>query len=505
METTSRTAVALLLAAASGNALGQQDLFLVNATSDDGTVTLSIGGNSLPDLVNDLADQEIDFASLDGLAFSASVTYAGVENAIVVAFDPDGGGPGVETIDIELTGVDVDIPEFVDGAGGEDLGEQLEDFFLVDNPELIGSFQASLNRLSPIAVGDGNPVSTTARSANYKFNRFGMFQDGTPTSAMVDRRFRLTSGGLRITEPELSPATESLSFRRLNDFRVSPVSLTRGAAAVSGGSTLAGGAANAAAGSDGRFAGGASSGSASYSSQAEGSSVGWFRSRVDVSASTFDVDGGNLRGFDIAVAPSWETSYGDSFSLVLGLPFAYHEVEGAQVYNAGVHLDAPIRLIKPTDSDGVAMLWQVTPGGSVDIGASYDFAAGGVVYSYGVTNLFGFSFGDIDLLLPTAFYLYDSVPIQTADIEFDSGIEQEIFKQGVKVVYHPGDRFQLFGGVTYTDFLQDAAIDNYWSPVAGLGWMFQNGATINLSYEGDIDPSDRFERHGARLAINIPF
>lgn len=490
-----------LITAGAGQA---QDLFVFRATPLNGDPPIIVSTSSLPDSINDLADQEATFAALDGLAFNATLNYASIENAVVVNFDPNGGGVGVETLNISLVGVNVPIPTFVDGANGEDLGTQLEDFFLVDNPDIIASFQNTLNELTPVAVGDGNPIAVTARSAGYKFNRFGMFQDGTPTSYVVDRRFTDRTGGIQASVLGGSLDDLSLGNRSFVNRSLASTRLADFGGAVAGRGLSVGGDSGSVSSSGGRFAGSTvSSGRAAQDQGGADYSVGWFRTRLDLGGSAFEA--GPFSGYDVSAAASFETSYSESFSLVLGLPFAYHEIEGAEVYNAGVHLDAPIRLIKPQPFTSTAMGWQITPGASADIGASYDLAAGGIVWSYGVTNLFSFYFGDFELAIPTGFYLYDSIPLETADISFDSGVEQDIFKQGAKLTYAPGGRFQVFGGITFTDFLGAAAVDQYWTPTAGIGWTFYNGGTINIAYEGDFDTQDTFERHGARLNITIPF
>lgn len=443
-----------------------QDTFSISAMTTDGSmISATVGASSLPDLAMDVADQVGGFTSFANRSFTASLTYAGVANAASITVDPNGGGMGVETLSISLIGVDDPI-NFSEADG--DLGDQLEDFFLRDNPGTISSFLQAINQESKVAVTDGNPLATTARSVTHRFNRFGMFADSSPNSTQLSRRFRTRGASQR------SGLSSSLGGQPLALGFGQPASDSTG---------------------DRQLELGAST---------EPSDGSWFRTRLDISAAAFEADDGAFDGSELNVATSWETSFSKRFSLSLGIPLSYHEVNGSEVFNAGVHLDAPIKLILPETEDDYSFSWQITPGAGVDIGASYDFAAGGVLLSFGGTNLFNFSMGDFDLALPTSFYHFDSVPIETNDIEFDSGVEQQILRQGAKLSYTPGQSFSVFAGASYTRFFEEVAINEYYSPTAGLGWTFSGGGNITLAYEGDFATNDRFSRHGGRLTLNIP-
>ena len=194
------TAPAALFSLVSLAALGahaqSDELFVFDlAESGNPSNTLTVGGSTLPDLAQDLADTEGAFASFDGVAFDAMLQYAGVAGALDISYDPTGGMGGGALLTINnIEGYD-GPPIVLDEADG-DLGDQLEDFFLKDNPDIIKDFLGAIAEQSVVAVTDGNPLASTARSAKYRFDRFGLFADVSPASNQINRIGVATRGRL---------------------------------------------------------------------------------------------------------------------------------------------------------------------------------------------------------------------------------------------------------------------------------------------------------------------
>lgn len=429
-----------------------RDLFTVNLaeTGNPGN-SLFVGSSSLPNLLENLADQTGSFASFNGVPFSANLSYAGINNAISLQYDPTGGVNGGEVIRITgLLGSDV-TPTF-DRANG-DLGNQIRDFFLKDDPDAIKDFLKQVNRRSLVAVTDGNPLATTARSARYKFERFGIHSDFTDTEGTLYNRFSVDHGARRARvraaergeDPDLlPPVLENLPVHQA----ATPI-----------------------------------------------------RTRFHFAAQYVDANGFDGYSFDLNT--SFEYVFSEHVSGVLGLPVGYHSIEDADVFNGGVHIDVPIRFITPDYGREYGLTWQVTPGVSMDLSGSVDYAAGGVLWSGGVNNTFIFHMDRLRLVTSQQITFHEGQRLKLNSYEFDPGVSQQILKLGGKAVYSVGQKLDLYAGVTYTEFLQDAAVGHYWSPTGGVSFVFRNGANITLGYEGDF--ASDFERHGARLGVTLPF
>ncbi|MEM1330474.1 MAG: hypothetical protein AAGG07_07930 [Planctomycetota bacterium] len=453
---TPRTALvvsACCLAAAAGQCRAQELFEFRLEEIGNPANTLSRGGSTLPDLVSDLANQEGLFSSFDGVAFSSTVDYAGFANAIGVSFDPTGPTDVIRITNLAGTDISPSNPLVFDAANG-DLGDQLEDFFVKDNPDIISDFLSEVAARSVLAVTDGNPLASTARSADYKFKRFGLHQDWTPT-------------------------TWELSLMRANRRDVTP-------AAPPEGSVVEG------------EEGDAPLGDLPSVSINEHRML---RSRIAFSGGTVEADGFDGSSFELH--SSTELAFTDRFGVVLGIPLSYHEFDGADVFNLGVHLDVPITLIRPESADQRGFIWTVTPGASLDGVGSFDFAGGGLLYSAAIGNRVTYAMQHWQFTLAQQFSWHESEKIEYDDYEFDPGVSQQILKLGGKVTGYLNDNIFLFGGATWTDFLDDAAVDNYTSPTAGLGARFANGATISVSWEGDY--GDDFERQTAGISITLPY
>jgi len=436
-------------------AAAADDLFVFSLTeTGDPSNTLTVAGNSVPRLAEDFADMEGSFLPFEGVPFAASVNYAGVPDAIAFSFDPTGGSGGGDLLTItSLLGSDEVI--VFDEADG-DLGDQLKDFFLEDNPEALSDFIEAINAQSLVGVTDGNPVSMTARSARYKYDWFGLNADLATTKHEVYRDFQMRD------------------YRRAIDRENGRASET-GDEAVD---------------------------VADPPELPNEQRHGWLRSR-------FHVDGGlvSAGGFDGYTIDAWigtEMIFSEHVSFHIGGAFGYNNIEGADVFKGGLHLDLPIRIVVPEPGAKVGWTWQVTPGGAIESSGSWEYASGGLMLSGSVVNRVTADLpAGWSITAAQSWTIHQGQEIQFQDIEFDPGVDQQLVKIGGKVSKRIGDEGFLFGGVTWSDFLEEAAVDDFWTPFAGVGFTFRNGATLAIGYEGDF--GDDFTRHAGRLDLRFPF
>ena len=150
------------------------DLFQILVTNTDGSGVpdLLVGGSSLPDLLNNLVNMTGAFAVVDGVEWNADITFMGVQDAINVTFDPVAGEA---TLTFSLLGGAAETFVF----NGGNLAEQIENFLQGQLSQQVQAFLNAINTLSLVAVTDGSPMSTTALSARYIYDRFGLHADLT--------------------------------------------------------------------------------------------------------------------------------------------------------------------------------------------------------------------------------------------------------------------------------------------------------------------------------------
>jgi hypothetical protein len=193
------------------------------------------------------------------------------------------------------------------------------------------------------------------------------------------------------------------------------------------------------------------------------------------------------------------------FSRVVGLTFntVYQSsfIGGASTYTVGEILGLPIKLI-PSSTQGLS--WELTPWGFGGLSASYDEASGTILVGGGGTSSLAWRMGPLTFTLADQISYAADAGVTVDDYNFDVPVNQWILKNGGRVAFNPanGPLF-LDAGVTYTNFLRDAAVPNYWTPSAGVGFNFGRYSSLRLSYEGDFGHS--YHVNGAAINLIIAY
>ncbi len=388
------------------------DLFEIFVTG--GAPDLLVGGSSLPDLLINLMNSEGAFAAFAGQDFNASVTFLGIPDAIEVDFD---FVTGEATLEFTLLGPLAQTFTFT----GTDLAGQIEQFLQEQLNQEIQAFLAAINTLSAVAVTDGSPMSTTALSASYVYDRFGLHADLTAAQKKAEQ-----------ADPDKEPE---------------------------------------------------------YG----------FRGRVDVYYDTIttDVSSGN----SFAIAPSLEYILSEQVSVGLLFPIVYQDIGGAQILNVHANLAIPIYLIPPSDPGGVS--FRITPFGTLAGSGSVDLIAGGLIGGGGVLSTVTFDLGELTISATSQLSFHEGITLRYQGFEFDPGVSQRIVKSGIKLTQTIGDNMFIYAAITESSFLEPAAIDDYLTPAAGIGFRSENGLNFSIGYSGDI--ADNFESHQLQARFQLPF
>jgi len=455
------------------------DLFRVAVDpTDPAVMPLVVGGSSVPDLVEDLLDTQGDFARFDGIDFAASLRYAGVDDALNFTLSGDGN-----TATLQFLGREGDPLVFTSDATG-DVEDKVVDFLESEGSETVADFLREINQRSLVAVTDGNPQATTAQMAAYKYNRFGKHQD-------------LTRLERRIMQGEvISPASPGAFRVRGQDGQAQEEQM-QSVGGVTGFNQDGAGEQGVQTGDrmEGEVA---PVGAAGMQWFAPGSDRG-LRVRFDAQAGIADADG--LESTFVNLSGSFEYRVNRYWGVAASFPISYYDVEGADVFTAAAHLDVPIRLIQ--QDDGKGFTFQIAPGALIAGSGSYEMVSGGLFWGVGATALASYEVSDWLLSAAATYTHFDSISLELSEFEFDPALTQDFVRIGGKATYFIGDNAYVFGGASYSDFLDDAAVDNYWSPTAGVGVRIGGGFNLRLAYEGDF--GDDYEAHKAQLGLQLPF
>ncbi len=175
---------------------------------------------------------------------------------------------------------------------------------------------------------------------------------------------------------------------------------------------------------------------------------------------------------------------GDRIGLTFSTVGNFRSINDSDSSSLGFELGLPIVII-PAAKNGSGICWQVTPVGSLAGGLSYDLAQGGTFWGIGVTSSLSMQVDQFVFTLANQITHYEGFTLQIDEYEFETNVSQEVVKNGLGVAYLFGAAY-VDGSVTYTNFLHDAAVDNYWSPAIGLGYRFTPTSGVHIGYRGDF-------------------
>ncbi len=394
-------AVVIGLSLFAGAARGDLLTLTVNGTSDNATVK----GSSLPGLVDNLINTKGKFQTFDGQAYTASLKYGGINNAIVL--DANASGTDV-TLRIPSTGL---VKHFT-GANANDVQNQIKDFLLKDGSTEYAKFLQKINEQSLLGVVDGNPRATTALMSNHAFSLFGI---NKPVRTDV-----------------VAPGQTAPNFS------------------------------------------------------------------IDASAGVANNDEADETFYNLAIETGiCSDRIGVTFSTIAN----FRDVEGSELGSLGFELGVPIAMVIPTGAYGLS--WQLTPVGSVAGGASYDLAAGGTMWGIGITSSISARMDRLVFTLADQITHYEGFSMNIGDYKFDTDVSQNVVKNGVGVAYMISTNFYADGSLTYTNFLKDAAIDNYYTPSVGVNLKFSANSGFRIAYTGDF--ADHYTANGAELRFYLGY
>lgn len=220
----------------------------------------------------------------------------------------------------------------------------------------------------------------------------------------------------------------------------------------------------------------------------------------------FDASGGIVReagGNGYFASGSFDTAirFANPVALVVSTPFLYRNFQGSNTYEVGGEVALPIGII-PTKGSG-SLSWTLTPAGMVGAAGSVELAAGGTFAGGSLTSSLSYQLGATTFTLANHYSYFRGYPIAIGDYHFDTDLEQQVLKNGLKVTQSFGDVLYVDASITHTDLLNRAAIRRWWTPGAGIGVRFGPHAGLRLGYTGDF--ASGYTSHGANAQLYFNF
>lgn len=214
-----------------------------------------------------------------------------------------------------------------------------------------------------------------------------------------------------------------------------------------------------------------------------------------------DTDDGD--GFYASAGLGNTFRFGDRVGLSLNLDYRYRDVEGAALHQLVSTTGLPIMIVQPGSDGGLS--WTVTPAFVIGFGGSWDLAAGGFPIGGQITSSLALRAGGWTFVLANQYGFYQGLGIGFGDWDFETDVDQQILKNGVQVIrtFGAAGRGFVDAGVAYTNFLDEAATDNYITPSAGVGVRFGTASGLRVGYHGNF--ADNFTTHGGDVTLFFSF
>ncbi len=130
---------------------------------------------------------------------------------------------------------------------------------------------------------------------------------------------------------------------------------------------------------------------------------------------------------------------------------------------------------------------------------SIEYASGAVMYGGGISNMVSYRLGNLILSMGNQITLFESSELSYGDYSWDADISQQLLSNGIKATYFISEQVFVDGSITHHNYLDDAAVEDWFSPAAGVGWAFNDASGLRLGYRADI--GDDYTSHGGTLLL----
>jgi autotransporter-associated beta strand protein len=197
---------------------------------------------------------------------------------------------------------------------------------------------------------------------------------------------------------------------------------------------------------------------------------------VTFDAGEFDIQGQHGQTYTIPIAGGFKIN--DRVRLDYEIPLQYLTIENTSLFQAGLTLDLPVKVIVPSPNQPWS--WIVTPTLAMAFSGSREFIGGEAL-----TNVFSYQWHGITATYGNYISFFQGDVLTTNDPKFPSGVNQQIMKNGLRFDIPFAKSYIIEAYGIYTQFFQTALIGNYFTLGAELGHHFTwdvEGQHLDLGY-----------------------
>ncbi len=194
------------------------------------------------------------------------------------------------------------------------------------------------------------------------------------------------------------------------------------------------------------------------------------------------LDAGGTTGTYVDLTLATEIHFNDFIGLSFTTPLRYQTLKSADIFMGGEVIGLPITIIP---AKGGPITWQITPAVQGAAAGSQDFVSGGLLYGAQINSSLSLDLaGFVFTLADNAGYDHGA-NLDIAGYNFNTHVNQLIFKNGLEVTKSWGNFFLDASG-TWTNFTHSAYVSGYFTPEAGVGFRFGKDCGLRVGYTGNF-------------------
>jgi hypothetical protein len=209
------------------------------------------------------------------------------------------------------------------------------------------------------------------------------------------------------------------------------------------------------------------------------------------------LDGGGTTGTYVNLTLATEIYFNDFVGLTFTTPLRYQTLKSADIFMGGEVVGVPLQFLP---AKGGPFSWQLTPAVHAGAVGSQDLVSGGLLYGGQITSSFSYYTHGFTFTLADQAGYYHGANVDIGGYNFNTPLDQWLFKNGVQVSKSFGSFFIDASG-SWTDFSRDVFVKGYFTPQIGIGVKFGNdqGCGLRVGYTGNF--GDHYNTNGGNVML----
>jgi hypothetical protein len=184
---------------------------------------------------------------------------------------------------------------------------------------------------------------------------------------------------------------------------------------------------------------------------------------ITFDAGEFETQGHNGETYTLPIAGHFKIN--DRVRLDYEIPLQYIQVAGVGLFQAGITLDLPTKVIKPSADQPWS--WDVTPTAAVASSGGKEIIAGGAL-----TNVLAYRWRGLTVTYGNYISFFEGSVLDTNDAKFSTAVDQQIMKNGLRFDIPFAKTWLLEGYGIHTQYFQTAEVSSYLTFGAEVGHHF---------------------------------